>query len=231
MDKNRFHLRRKEMRNQAIVMGATGLVGKALVHQLLADKAYEKVTVIVRRSIDITHEKLEEIIINFDKLAQLEINYTDADVFCTIGTTIKKAGSQEAFRKVDYEYPLQLAKMAKAGGAKQFLIITAMGANPSAKIFYSRVKGEIEEALKELQLPALHIFRPSLLRGKRQEFRLGEKIGEFFLTIFSPIFAGPLKKYGAIFDITVARAMIVVALKKQGGIHVYESDQLKELGS
>ncbi|MBS4213586.1 MULTISPECIES: oxidoreductase [Neobacillus] len=214
------------MNQKAVVAGATGLVGKELVHLLLINPAYTAVTLIVRRPTGIAHPKLQEKIVDFNRLEQSDVDLAGADVFCALGTTIKKAGSQKAFRLVDYEYPLALGRMAKAQGAKQFLIITSMGANPASRTFYIRVKGEVEKELLGLGLSALHIFRPSLLLGNREEFRFGERISAVLSSILSPLFLGTLKKYKPVHAETVAGAMIRIAQKGTSGIHVYESNQI-----
>lgn len=215
------------MNRKAVVVGATGLVGMELVQLLLSDLEYTTVTLIVRRTTGISHPKLDEKIIDFEQLGITDVDLSGADVFCTLGTTIKKAGTQEAFRQVDYTYPLELGRMAKAKGAKQFLIVTSMGANPSSRSFYIRVKGEIEEALRDVKLPSLHIFRPSLLLGKREEFRIGERIASFAFNLFAPLFSGTLRKYSPVHARTVAKSMLFVAKKSlSAGNYVYESDQI-----
>jgi uncharacterized protein YbjT (DUF2867 family) len=217
------------MKRKAVVAGGTGLIGKELVKQLLSDQEYKSVTLILRRTIGINDPKLEEKIIDFDQLENVDIDLKDADVFCTLGTTIKKAKTQENFRKVDYSYPLVLGKMAKKQGAKQLLIVTAMGASSSSSIFYNRVKGEIEEALKELNLHALKIFRPSLLLGDRGEFRMGEGITAALSGVFTPLLLGPLRKYRPIKGEAVARGMLAAAKKDEAGFHIYESNKIDEL--
>lgn len=214
------------MNRKAVVAGATGLVGKELVKLLLNNPEYTAVTLIVRRPTGIAHPKLQEKIVDFNRLEQSDVDLTGADVFCTLGTTIKKAGSQEAFRLVDYEYPLAIGRMAKAQGAKQYLLITSMGANPASRTFYIRVKGEVEKELRDLGLSALHIFRPSLLLGTREEFRFGERISAVLSSILSPLFLGTLKKYKPVHAETVAGAMLLIAQKGTSGIHVYESNQI-----
>lgn len=214
---------------KAVVAGASGLVGKELVQLLLDDQSYSEVTIIVRRSTGIKHPKLQETIIDFDQLEQTDVNMNEAVVYCTLGTTIKKAGSQEAFRKVDYHYPLTLGRMAKEQGAREFLIITSMGANSKSRTFYTKVKGEIEESLVALGLSALKIFHPSLLLGNRQEFRFGEWLAAS-VSKFLPIFMGPLRRYKPIHAKTVAKAMVRAASNGLSGIHIYESDQIAQIG-
>ncbi|SFF04714.1 Uncharacterized conserved protein YbjT, contains NAD(P)-binding and DUF2867 domains [Paenibacillus algorifonticola] len=217
------------MNRRAVVAGATGLIGKELVQLLLNDPAYTSITSLVRRRTDIVHPKLMEQVIDFDQLQQVDVQLDGADVFCTLGTTIKKAGSQEAFRKVDYQYPLSLGQLASRQGAKQLLLVSAIGANPSSRAFYTRVKGEVEEALRSLELPALHIFRPSLLLGKREEFRFGERIAASLSGLLSPLFSGALRKYAPVQASSVAKAMIFAAKSNQAGNHIHENEQLVKL--
>lgn len=210
------------MNRKAVVAGATGLIGKELVQMLLSNPNYVSVTLLVRRPTGLQHSKLTEKVIDFEQLEHADVDLSEADVFCTLGTTIKKAGTQQAFRQVDYVYPVILGRMAKIQGARQFLIVTSMGANPSSRVFYSRVKGETEEALRELDLPSLQIFRPSLLLGEREEFRLGER----FMAVLAPLFKGPLRKYSPIQGKYVAKSMLRTALEDFSGVHVYESYQI-----
>ncbi|USK68899.1 oxidoreductase [Peribacillus asahii] len=213
-------------KRKALIVGATGLVGNELLRILLQSNTYENVKALVRKPISIKHPKLTQRLVDFNALEKYEEEFAVYDVFCCLGTTIKKAGSQEAFKKVDFEYPLKAAKLAKKKGANQFLIISAMGANSQSRIFYNRVKGVIEEALKQVQLPSLHIFRPSLLLGKRNEFRLGERFAEMVSPIFLPLLIGKLRKYKPIQAKDVAQAMYQIAKQNRKGEFVYESNQI-----
>ena len=215
----------------ALLLGASGLVGGHCLQRLLNDTAYGKVIALVRKPLPLHDPQLEQQVVDFSDLQNYAHLLKAHDVFCCLGTTIKKAGSQAAFRQVDFTYPVEIAKIAAANGAEQFLIVTALGANPASRIFYNRVKGEVEAAIAPLAFRAVHIFRPSLLLGKRQEIRLGEKIGERVAKIFSFLFAGPLRKYRPIAARTVAAAMIAVAKRNLAGVNTYESDQIQALGS
>ncbi|MBC7588877.1 MAG: oxidoreductase, partial [Chitinophagaceae bacterium] len=189
----------------ALLVGATGLTGNLLLQLLLANNDYEKVTVYTRRTLGINHAKLEEKIIDFDTLNEA---VQAEDVFCCLGTTIKKAGSKPAFEKVDYEYPLRIAKLQQQVGSKNFLVISAMGADASSMIFYSRVKGKLENELQQLGYRSLYILRPSLIVGDRKEKRTGEKIGMILSAIINPILIGPLKKYKSVSAMAIAKAMM-----------------------
>lgn len=213
----------------ALLAGATGLVGGEVLRLLLASGDYAKVVAFVRRPIPhLSHPKLEQVIVDFDDLAPHAQHFQGADVYCCLGTTIKIAKTREAFRKVDFDYPLRLAELAKQNGARQYLIITALGSDAKSSVFYNRVKGEVELSLRALDLPALRIFRPSLLLGERNEFRFGEKVASFF----SFAIVGPLKKYRPIHARTVARALLHVALHDTSvGTRVYESNEMEKLAT
>ena len=218
------------MPRTALLLGATGLVGSELLTLLLADTEYRQVTVLVRRNLPQTHPKLVQRVVDFKDLPKAADAYKVDDVFCCLGTTIKKAGSQEAFRVVDYTYPLESAKLAARQGAGQYLLITALGADAKSSVFYNRVKGEVEEAIGKLPLKSLHIFRPSLLLGNRQESRTGEKIATAVMKPLGFLLAGPLKKYRGIQARTVAQAMLRTAKQSVAGRHAYNSDVIQEMG-
>lgn len=214
----------------AFVVGATGLVGKALVKQLCADSNYEKVITFSRRKLDIIHPKLVQQIASFDELTALHLVAVD-DVFCCLGTTIAKAGSQEAFKKVDFVYPIKLATLAKEVNIEHFIIISAMGAKVNSRTFYMKTKGELEEALKALQLNRLSIVQPSLLTGERTEFRLGEKVGEGVLKVITPLLRGSMRKMRPISSETLATAMKKIALSPaNNNVQTYLSDELMNIG-
>jgi len=217
------------MEKSALLLGASGLVGGHCLRLLLEDQNYGKVILFVRKPIALQHAKLEQHVIDFDHLEKYSHLAKVNDVFCCLGTTIKKAGSQEAFRKVDFTYPVEIAKIAAQNGVEKFLIITALGANPNSSVFYNRVKGEVEVAVTKLPLKVIHIFRPSLLLGKREERRMGEKIGEPLLKALKIFLFGPFRKYRAIEATIVAAAMIQVAKQNLQGINIFESDQIQHL--
>lgn len=211
---------------RALVVGATGLVGSELIKILLASSEYDTVTAWVRKPTGISNQKLEEKIIDFDMLENCHIDGHADDVFCCLGTTIKKAKTRKAFQKVDLEYPLVLGRWAKKKGVSQFLVISAMGADPKSMIFYNKTKGQLEQGLKEIGLKGLHIFRPSLLLGKRNEFRFWESTFTVILRLVPFIFAGPLKKYRPIQGRDVADAMYRKAVRGKKGTHVYLSNEI-----
>ncbi len=213
----------------ALLIGATGLIGGHCLDLLLKDKAYNKIITLGRRTLDRDDEKLIQHVIDFDALENSKELIKADDVFCCLGTTIKKAGSQEAFRKVDFTYPTEIAHIASQNGAEQFLIVTSIGANSKSLFFYNRVKGETEEAISKIDFKSIQIFRPSLLLGERKETRSGERWGEFFLTIFKFLLVGSLRKYRSIDSLEVAKAMVRMAKAKPSGVHIYESQKIKEV--
>ncbi len=213
----------------ALIVGGTGLVGGFCLKHLLNNYHYSKVIALVRHKINDDNPKLVQQKVDFNNLQNYSEIIQADDIFCCLGTTIKKAGSQENFKKVDYRYPLEIATIALQNRAKQFFFVSALGANPDSKIFYNRVKGEVERDISKLDFNTINIFRPSLLLGERQEHRLGEKIGAIFMRTFSFAFSGKLKKYDAIDADTVAVAMVQSANADITGINIYESHKIKEM--
>jgi len=209
----------------ALLAGATGLIGKQVLQLLLDDAYYSKVKAITRKPLDVQNPKLENIVLDFDRLAEEEETLKADDVFCCLGTTIRIAKTKEAFRKVDFEYPVELGRIAKKTGATQYLLISALGADKNSSIFYNRVKGEVEEAIQSIAFHTLHIFRPSLLLGDRTEERAGEGAATTFFKIFG--FLVPLK-YKAIDSGKVARAMLHFARTNNTGFHILESSVLQK---
>ncbi|MBI3788798.1 MAG: oxidoreductase, partial [Ignavibacteriales bacterium] len=151
------------------------------------------------------------------------------DVYCCLGTTIRTAGSQEAFRKVDFTYPVQAAALASKQGTEQFLIVTSLGANSRSNVFYYRVKGEAEEVIAKLPFKGIHLFRPSILFGERKEFRLGEKAGILAMRAVSFAMVGRYRKYRPIHASNVAKAMVIVAGMGLEGVQRFESDQIQSI--
>jgi uncharacterized protein YbjT (DUF2867 family) len=210
----------------ALIAGATGLVGNHLLELLLADAAYSKVVILVRNPIAVDHPKLIQIQVDYDQLESLSLPVDVNHAFCALGTTIKTAGSQDAFRKVDHDYVVNLGKFCEKNGVRKFLVVSAMGANSSSGIFYNRVKGEMEVAIRQLSIPSVAIFRPSLLMGNRKEFRSGEKFAQTVMGALGFLFVGTLKKYKAIPAVVVAKAMIQTALKGKENHQVFNSAEI-----
>jgi uncharacterized protein YbjT (DUF2867 family) len=206
-----------------LVVGATGLVGRHCLDELLIDPTITLITAPTRRALNVTHSKLKNLVLDFSRLESALEGLTFNQAICCLGTTIKEAGSKERFREVDHDYPLTLAKIAKAGGATHYLVVTSIGADARSMIFYNRVKGELERDLATLGFAALTIVRPSLLLGKRETSRFGEKLAEPFAKLLP-------KKWRAIQAKTVARALVTLAREPASGIRVVESAGLQGFG-
>jgi uncharacterized protein YbjT (DUF2867 family) len=205
----------------ALVLGATGLIGNQLTRKLCQSAYYERVKVLVRKPLGWQHPRLQEIQFDFDRPNGL-LTQAD-DIFCCLGTTMKKAGSKEAFHKVDYQYPMDIARLGREQGATQFALVSSMGADAKSMFFYNRVKGEVERDLSSLNYPTLLIFRPSLLLGQRSESRLGEKISGGIMRLLNPLIPA---KYKAIESDTVANVMCTKMQEGLTGRHVFESDAI-----
>ncbi|ABS62478.1 Male sterility domain [Parvibaculum lavamentivorans DS-1] len=216
----------------AIVAGATGLIGGFLLRHLIADPRYARIVALTRRPLDgVASPKLENLIADFDALEQSIANKNLAvdDAYCALGTTIKIAGSQAAFRKVDHDYILAFAQAAKALGAKRFLLVSAIGADAKSQIFYSRVKGETEQAVGALGFAALHIFRPGMLIGSRAEKRPVEEIGAIAAPFLNALMLGPARPYRSIEAETVAKAMVAAASNEIPGRQIHTYDEMERL--
>ena len=208
------------------IAGASGLVGGQCLQKLLGNPACEEVYSLVRRSSGLRHPKLKEVVVDFADLNPKKVDAVNA-LFCCLGTTIKKAGSQEAFREVDYTYVLSFAEWGRSKKAKHFLVVSSLGANPKSKIFYSRTKGEMENAISKLDYEAVSIFRPSLLLGKRPEPRMLERIAEAGLAVLNPFLVGPLRNYRPIAGERVAGAMVAAAPEDAKGVRIFQGTSLR----
>lgn len=214
----------------ALLLGATGLVGGHVLDQLLADPAYRRVTVLGRRPLARMDPKLDQRTADFDRLDEHAISFAVDHVFCCLGTTIAAAGSQEAFRRVDHDYVVESARLAAEHGARRYLLVTAAGANARSRIFYNRVKGQAEDAVRALPLESVVILRPSLLLGEREQERRSEALAQRVMPALNRVMVGPLRRYRPIQAATVARAMVRLAREAPGGVRVVESDEIQRMG-
>ena len=214
----------------ALLLGATGLVGSHCLDALLESGAYERVIAFTRRPLGREHPRLVETIVDFTKLADID-PFPAADVFCAIGTTMAKAGSQHAFLKVDFEYPNLIAGRSAAAGAKKFLLVSSVGADPKSSNFYLRVKAELEKAVNARPFESVHIFRPSVLIGSRAEFRLGESLGVLGARAAEFAMVGKWRKYRPIAASAVAAAMVKAARQNKPGRFVYHYDEILGLAA
>jgi uncharacterized protein YbjT (DUF2867 family) len=214
------------MIRNALIVGATGLIGSELVSLLIKTEYYNSLHILTRRPFLFEHLKIRSYTIDFDRIEFFTPDAVIHDVYICLGTTMKKAGSKEAFRKVDYEYVVEISKWAMQHKIERLSVISSLGANASSGNFYLRTKGQMEDALKEISLPHLTIFRPSLLLGERNEFRPGERLGAIFMKPLSFVMAGPLKKYRPIKAQILAHAMFYYTIHSQFSSQVIENDQL-----
>ena len=211
----------------ALLLGATGLVGRHGLDLLLASETYGAVVTLGRRPAETPHPKHIHHVIDFGRLDDHASLMAADDVFCCLGTTMKQAGSKEAFRTVDLVYPARAAHLSRAQGARQFVLVSALGADPRSLFFYHRIKGEAEAAVQAVPFEGCYLLRPSLLLGERERPRPGEQIGERLLDLFSFALRGPLASLQPIEAATVARAMVRLAEARPGGVRVYEPDALR----
>ncbi|MBB4077534.1 uncharacterized protein YbjT (DUF2867 family) [Lewinella aquimaris] len=205
----------------ALLLGASGLVGQHLLDKLLAHAAYQKVVAPTRRSLHRTHKKLENPLIDFNNLGRYPELFRCQDVFIALGTTIKKAGSEEAFRRVDHDYILNAAILAQKKGANQCLLVSAAAADSESRFFYNRVKGETEEDITRLDFWAIHIFRPGVLVGNREEARIGERVAAGITTLLRSISPALLGDYNPTNADTLAQRMIEAAQAISPGVHFH----------
>ncbi len=219
----------RQMFNRAIIAGASGLTGSELLDILLNSGQYNEVLVLVRKKLPADHPKLRQLVVNFDKPESFSEAITGHALFCCLGTTRKKTPDLSVYRKIDHDYPLQLAQLCKQNGVEQYHLVSALGANKDASNFYLKMKGETERDIAGTGLPALCIYQPSFLTGKRAENRPVERFLEPVMKVIDVLLIGGLKKYRSIAAGTVARAMYNQSLKNLSGVHIYPSDIIKEL--
>lgn len=210
-----------------LLAGATGLIGGLCLQRLLDDPGFGRIVVLTRHPLAERWRahpraaRLEQHVVDFDRLS----DYTDLlrvdEILCALGTTIKKAGSQERFRVVDHDYPLQLARLGLAVGAQHFLLVSALGANPDSGVFYNRVKGQLEEDILSLAYRSITVVRPSLLLGERSEFRLAEEIGKH-LAFLVP------GKYKPVEACDVAAVLVDEARSNRPGVHIIDSPMIRK---
>ncbi len=210
------------MQRTALLAGATGLIGSALLPLLLADARYAKVVAVGRRPVALAHPKLVQVVTELSELKAVRPQLVADDVFCCLGTTRRQAGSKEVFYQVDFSYVVALAALAASNFTEQFLVVSSLGADASSRVYYSRVKGEMEDAVRALPFRALHIFRPSLLLGERARPRLGERLAEAALALARPLLRGGWAKYRPVAAGAVARAMLQAAKSDATGVQIHE---------
>lgn len=204
-------------------VGATGLVGRHVLSMLLADPRVAQVVAPTRRELPLPHPKLRNPLVDFTALPEQAPWWAVDGAICTLGTTIRKAGSRAAFREVDYGYPLAVARLARRGGARAFALNSALGADAASRVFYSRVKGEVEAALVQLDFASLTLVRPGLIGGDRHESRPAERIAAVALRALGPVLP---RRYRINPAARIAAALVEAVAEPRRGVHVVTSDRL-----
>jgi len=213
----------------ATLIGATGLVGGELLSLLLDDNYFRKIRILVRRPFTMNHPKLERKLVDFSDADSLLVDLDESDVvFCTIGTTMKKVkGNKEIYRKIDYDIPVNVARYCKIMNCKNYIVVSAVGADSGSRNFYLKLKGEVEDILRKVGIESTYIMRPSMLLGKRNEFRFGERIA---IPLIKKIAFLLPSRYKPIQARDVARAMLAAAKRPEKGFFVCEYKKMKQLG-
>ncbi len=214
-----------------LLAGATGLVGSYCLKQLLEEPACKQVIALSRQPLAVAHEKLENKVVDFERLEETLRGVKADALFCCLGTTMKKARTREAFIHVDHDYPVQLARWASDHGVKQFLLVSAIGADAKSKVFYNRVKGETERDISGLSIPAITFFRPSLLLGARSERRRREEAAAWFFRFTGFLFRGRLAAYKPNQAAQVAAAMLASARQGRPGLYIVPAQEMHGEGS
>lgn len=215
-------------RNVAVIAGASGLTGRYLLEVLLEDAFYDGVVALVRRPLERFEKKLEQRLVDFDDLRD-EALRDATHLFCCLGTTMKKAGSKEAFRRVDFEYPLLFAQLGFEAGATRMMHVSSVGADADSGNFYLKVKGELERELERLPFEALHLFRPSFLLGRRDEQRSCETLAMRLARGFETMMLGDWRKYRPMAAGVLAASMAAAGERGAPGHHVHHYDQIIKL--
>jgi uncharacterized protein YbjT (DUF2867 family) len=214
----------------AILLGATGLTGKLLLARLVADDSYASIKLFSRRASGNTSPKIKEFVGDVLQLESFRQKFTADVVFCCIGTTSAKTKDRSVYKNIDFGIPVSAAKLAKENKIPSFLVMSSLGANAASKVFYSRTKGEMEQAVLDQKIPNTYILRPSLILGDREKNRIGEKIGALLLSFLSIFLRGRYRKYRAIKADCIASAMIELAASKPD-IQIVDSARIQELGN
>lgn len=233
----------------AIIAGGSGLVGTQLLHQLFKQEQYDRVISVGRRELAIKHAKLVQVQVDFNQISKVNLDdkLREKDIgglnhslltalnadevtihaYCSLGTTIKKAGSKENFLKIDHDFVIAFARWVQQLGASKFLYVSSIGADAQSSMYYSQVKGKVEEDLKRIPFEYLGLFQPSILLGNRRENRIGEDVGKVVMRAVT--FLGLFKKYKPIYDSQVAKAMLFCAASDKKGIETISSTEMQEL--
>ena len=218
------------MAHKAVIIGASGLIGRSLVDYLLVSKDYTEVTSLARKKLPIHSSKLKQIIIDFDKLEGYAEHINGRAIFCCIGSTRKETPNLEEYHKIDHDYPVKMAEIGLKNGVKQYHLVSSIGADADSMNFYLKMKGETENDIKAFPFKSVHIYQPSVLVGPRTDSSRVERLAIKLMVVFNIFLWGGWKKYRSIEAKVVARAMFKQSLKRnQEGVFIYPSDQIKKL--
>lgn len=212
-----------------LIAGASGLIGSALLNQALQHHNIVQITLLVRKQIAVEHSKLKQVIVDFDRLDKYQEHITGDAVFCCLGTTRRKTPDVNLYRQIDHDYPLKLAQISMNNKVKQYHFVSSIGADPTSKGFYTKIKGETEADLQKIPLSSLLIYRPSLLTGTRKEIRLDSLLGGPFMKIINPFLTGKWKNYRSIPAEVVAAAMLNLLSSNLLEVSIYSSERIKEI--
>ncbi len=214
---------------KAVIAGSSGLVGSNLLQLLLRSDQYSSVTSFVRKASGMQHPRLKEIVLDFNTLREYSAEFNADVVFSCLGTTKAKTPDKVMYRKIEQGFPLEMSRLALAGGALQMHYISAIGASPTSIVPYLRFKGQAESSLGRTGLPSVYLYRPSLITGQRKENRPAEKLAEGMMSLVNPLLQGGLARYRSIEAAHIARAMYACSLKPAKGIHVLHADDIQRL--
>ncbi|GAB3923437.1 NAD-dependent epimerase/dehydratase family protein [Mucilaginibacter myungsuensis] len=211
---------------KAIIAGASGLIGSNLLQILLDEPFYDEVLIIVRKHLNVDHPKLRQLIVNFDELYKHAAEFTGHAIFLCLGTTAAQTPDKALYRKIDHDYTIQLAQLAHQNNVKQCHLISAVGADATSSNFYLKLKGDTEEDIKKVGISSLHIYRPSMLRGRKENQRFGEGVINGIMTVADHLLIGSFSKYRSISAAQVARRMFIQSTDNQLGTFLYHYKEL-----
>lgn len=214
---------------KALIFGSTGFVGSHLLNQLLSSPDYEQVTAVVRKESGVRHPKLKTVIGDYDSLPALKADLAGNEIFIALGTTKKKSPEKAEYYRVDHDYPVLAARIAKAQGARAAFLVSAVGANPASKVFYVRTKGETERDIIALDFEHTHLFRPSMIMGYREESRPFEKILIGAWSLINPLLLGNADRYRGMSGEDIAKAMKVSATIQADKVNIYHWREMQVL--
>ncbi len=214
---------------KAIVFGATGFIGSHLLRDLLDNPDYERVIAVARKPLALSHAKLITLIGDLASLPALKPQLVADEVFIALGTTRKHTPDEAEYYKIDHDYPVLAAEIAKANGAKSVFLVTAVGANARSSVFYVRTKGEVERDVLALNFGHTHIFRPSMILGERDEDRPRERMIIAVWNVINPLLVGPVDRYRGLAGDEIARAIAKAAQREAGKVQIYHWREMAAL--